>query len=144
MQITEQIYICNNIGTVYMRQKQLQISLHRIKMLDDYFFHKFHYINHNLFIFRYINHNLFIYLLRTPCTQTSQDGSYHQELCLTLASNITERLRSTASVCFMYIPIPYYHLVNKSDSNAAKPLSRQIRERAHRFRPWSREYIHWV
>ena len=35
-------------------------------------------------------------------------------------------------------------MINKSDSNAAKPLSRQIRERAHRFRPWSREYIHRV
>ena len=33
---------------------------------------------------------------------------------------------------------------NKSDSNAAKPLSRQIREWAHRFRPWPREYIHWM
>ena len=34
--------------------------------------------------------------------------------------------------------------MNKSDSNAAKPLSRQIREWANRFRPWPREYIHWV
>ena len=37
-----------------------------------------------------------------------------------------------------------YRIENKSDSNAAKPLSRQIREWAHRFRPWPREYIHWV
>ena len=77
-------------------------------------YQKFHYVSHNLFIFRYINHNLFIYLLRTPCTQTSQDGSYQQEICLTLAPNIAEHLRSTASVCFMYVPIPHYHLVKKA------------------------------